>query len=246
MIAAALVEIRIYLRNPQLVVLLVAIPLTLVAVLSRALGPVYGGGNPYQSTVPGFTVMFAFFGTAFAADAFLREREWGNWPRLLSLPIDRRRLVAGKSLAPLLVVSAQLVLLLTVGTVAYDLHLGSPFALALMVAATAAAGCAPGLLLAAVVRSRIELDQLANVFVVGLGSIGGAVVPVERMPALLRFLAPATPQYWALHGFERVMGGHGGLPDIVGPLMFLSAFAFAAHLLGGLLFGADRMMEPAR
>ncbi|MBI2170074.1 MAG: ABC transporter permease [Actinobacteria bacterium] len=244
MLTAALVELRVSLRNPQLLVVLVAIPLTLVAVLSTALDPIYPTDNPYQSTIPGFAVMFAFYGMAFAADGFLREREWGNWARLLSLPVDRWRIVLGKALAPVAVVSIQLALLLGLGSFAYGVHLGAPVPLTALLLATAVAGCAPGLALASWVRSRVELDQLSNLLVIGMASVGGAIVPATRLPGALARLAPLTPQYWALDGFDRVMNQGAGLAEIGAPLAALLGFAVGVHALSHRAVRWHRLLDP--
>ena len=124
-------ELKIRVRDLQTVVILFVLPAILVLILSKALAPLYPEtDNPFQRTLPGFTLLFAFLGMTYAADALFRERSAGNWPRLLSLPIPRWKLVLGKSLAPLLIIVLQIVVLFAVGAVAYDVQLGDalPFA----------------------------------------------------------------------------------------------------------------------
>lgn len=243
MLTAALVELRIYRRNPELL-MLVLLPIILITILTRALEPVLPGGNPYQSTVVGFALMFAFYGMSWTADAIFRDRVWGNWPRLLSLPVSRWRILAGKVIGPLSLVTFQIGSLVVFGALVYDVRLGSIPSLVVMVVLSALAASSLGLLLASFGRTQVELNQISNVAVLALASIGGAIAPVSRLPSPLRHLAPATPHYWALKGFRTAMAGHGGLADLAGPVLYLVVFTLAAFVLGVAAFRFDRMTQP--
>jgi len=55
---AFLTELRLLSRNPQLVVSLVLLPVLFVGLLSEAAAPIWPTSNPYQSTIPAYTIMF--------------------------------------------------------------------------------------------------------------------------------------------------------------------------------------------
>src|SRR5207302_1752726 len=128
---------KLYLRNPQIIAIMFVVPAVLVMVLSRALGAFYGRPDAYQQTVPGFTFMFAFFGMTQSAEALFRERAHGNWPRLLSLPVPRSHLMLGKAIAPMIMVTTQIVVLLLTGVAVFGIHLGALLPLAILIVTTA-------------------------------------------------------------------------------------------------------------
>ena len=58
-----------------------------------------GIGQYFAYMFPGLTVMFIFFIMAMASDSLLKERETGTFRRILSAPIPRGAVLAGKILA---------------------------------------------------------------------------------------------------------------------------------------------------
>lgn len=234
-------ELKIRVRDLQTLVLLFVLPAMLVLLLSKALAPLYPGNNPYERTLPGFTLLFAFFGMTYAADGLFRERAAGNWPRLLSLPIPRWKLVLGKALAPALIIVVQITLLFVVGAVAYDVRLGDALPFAALTVSTAVAATSVGVLLAGRARSHVEVEQLANILVLTSASLGGCLVPVARLPGVLRNVAPATPHYWALDGFTNAMASNG---RVLVPIFALAGFSILMLALGALTFRFDRMLQP--
>lgn len=235
-------ELRLLARNPQLVVSLVLLPLLFVALLSEAGAPIWPTSNPYQSTIPAYSVMFAFYGGAFASDAFFRERQWGNWPRLLSLPVSRWAVAAGKLLATTTVVLVIQLLLFTFGALVLDVQLGNLASLVLVLAATSLAATSLGPFLAGVADSQLTIDQISNVVVLGLAGLGGAIVPSDRLPAVLQPLVPLTPQYWALRGIGDATDG-AAPAEVVPSLLALALFALVAYGAACCTFRWARMTE---
>ena len=235
-------ELKLLSRNPQLVVSLVLLPLLFIGLLSQAGAPIWPTSNPYQSTVPSYTIMFAFYGGSFASDAFFRERQWGNWPRLLSLPVSRYGIAAGKLLATTTVVLCIEVLLFAFGALVLDVRLGNLVSLLLVLAATAIAATSLGPLFAAVADSQLTIDQLSNVVVLGLAGLGGAIVPSDRLPDVLQPFVPLTPQYWALRGITDATGG--AVPfDVLPSVLALAIFGLVAYGAAAVTFRWARMTE---
>lgn len=239
---ASLTELRLLVRNPQLVITLVVLPLLFIGLLSEAGAPVWPTSNPYQSTVPAYTVMFAFYGGAFAAEAFFRERMWSNWPRLLSLPVSRWSISAGKLLATTSVVLVIQLLLFGFGVVVLDIRLGNVIGLVVVLAATSVAATSLGPFLAGVGDSQLTIDQVSNVMVLGMAGLGGAIVPSERLPEVLQPLVPLTPQYWALQGITKATEG-SSLVELLPVVAALCAFTLVAYGAAAFTFRWSRMTE---
>ena len=62
------------------------------------------------------------------------------------------------------------------------------------------------------------------------GSIGGALVPINVLPAWARAVAPVTPTYWAMRGFRSVILDGTDVSGVLLPVAVLLAMSalFAA------------------
>lgn len=197
--------------------------------------PVTGGGlpTPYDFTVPGYAVLFAFFAMGAVAFSFYREQWFQTWKRLMSAPVRRSELVAGKLAAGVTVVVVQFAALLLFGSLVLGVHLGRhPVLLAPVVVSGAVVVSAFGVLLAALTRSSIRVSALTATLTIGLGGAGGAIVPLPLMPSWLAWVAPLTPQYWMLGALQDVMLRGFGLADILPSLAVLWGIAIAAFAVG--------------
>ena len=110
--------------------------------------------NPITFYVPGFLVAFAFFLVGTMAETLLKEKEDGTFRRLLSAPMPRQAIIAGKVVAYMVVVFLQVVVMFTVGVALFKMPLGSsPLALVLLTVLLALASASMGMLLGTLVRS---------------------------------------------------------------------------------------------
>ena len=101
--------------------------------------------------MPGFSVTFLLLGMLLGVSlGLLDERDWGTLDRLRAMPVAAANVLVGKLLARFLVGVVQMVVLLAVGWLAFDVSLGpQPWALLLPTAGIVFAGCAFGLVVAA-------------------------------------------------------------------------------------------------
>ena len=198
-------EVRLQRRDPTALVLLFFAPLVLVVFLSDALAP--AGARPYDESVPRFTVMFALFAAGFTAMGFHRERMWGTWDRVLSLPIGRRHIVLGKTAPIVGIVVVQGAVLLFGGALVLGIPVHNPAMIVVGSVLTGTTAAALGLVIAVVAGTDQQIQQLNNVFALLLGALGGALAPLSTMPAWAQTVAPAVPQYWAVDLLTGAMAG---------------------------------------
>lgn len=169
----------------------------------------------------GFTVMFIFFIVGMAASSLLEERETGVLRRLVAAPVPPTAIIAGKMLAYMSISCLQVIVLLTVSHVAFDVPLGqSPLALVVLTLSVAFAATALAMMLASLGRDPQQVDSLGTILGFVLAGVGGAIAVSPnamfyRSEGFMGMLARLTPHAHALEGFFKVMTEDAGLVDVL-------------------------------
>lgn len=188
----------------------------------------------YQTLVPSYTVMFAFFLIVLMARSILNERQTGTLLRLRVAPLSSAGLVAGKTAPFLLVSLAQGIILFVSGKLLFGMSWGnSPELLLLVIASTSLAATGLGLLVATVARTDAQMSAWASLLVLVLGGLSGCLVPRDWMPQLLQQISLATPHAWALMAYDEVLAAHGPNPlRVLTNCAVLFTFAAACFVTG--------------
>lgn len=246
MSALARHDLRILRRDPAFLVIFTVMPLAFMAFTERAFGSALAlelddpGLTGADVVVPGATVLFSGFLVGNLGFGIFREHGWGTWERLRASPLSTGELIAAKSVAPMLSLALQLAVLLGGGTLLFGLDLrGTWPAFVAVAVALAVMEVALGFLLLSVCRSVIQLNALSNAGAMLLGGLGGAVAPVELLPGWAQAIAPATPTYWAVVGFQDVTIGGAGLTGVMGPVGVLLGFAIVFLGISALRFRVE-------
>ncbi|WP_239334484.1 ABC transporter permease [Frankia sp. CiP3] len=175
------------------------------AVITPSGASYLSNSSPYAQTLPGFVMFHAFFGAAHAAQALHRERNWGTWNRLLSLPIGRFSLLVGKLLPIALMAMAQGLLLIGLGSLILGVPINNP---GMFIVANVLIGLclgAVGAAVAAIASNDLQVPQFNNLLVLLGGAVGGAMVPSVALPGWAQTIAPVFPQYWAMQMLKDTM-----------------------------------------
>jgi ABC-2 type transport system permease protein len=188
--------------------------------------------------------MFAFYTMATVSYSFYRERWYGTWRRLLAAPLHPRELVFGKLVVGVLLFTVQFLAMLAFGAFALGIDFGArPGLVFVVVLSTALVASALGLLLTALTPNPLRMAALANVLVLLLAALGGAIVPLTLMPSWMQPLALLTPHYWALEALRDVMIRGGGFGEVWRELAVLWGVAAAAFVAGWRLLRLD-LLSP--
>jgi ABC-2 type transport system permease protein len=190
--------------------------------------------NAFAVSMPGFTVWFAFFIVGSISSSLLKEREEGTLRRLLAAPIPSSAIILGKMLAFLVIAVLQVVVLFSVGNLAFDMPLGSsPLGLALVTLAVGLAATSLGMMVAALAGSARQADGVGMVLGFVLAGLGGCLAvgltPLYRMEGPLGVASRLTPHAHALEAYRRLMLEGGGVIDVlpqVGIVIGMSALFF--------------------
>jgi ABC-2 type transport system permease protein len=213
--AQAGLELRTLIRNGEQLLLVLIIPVLLLAAFSQEPLVSFGPGRRIDFLAPGILAL-AILSTAFTSQAIGTgfERRYGVLKRLGSTPLQRRGLIAAKTLTVAAVEAAQAVIIVAVSLgLGWRPHAGGaavPAALLLAVAGTAAfSGLA--LLLAGTLRAEATLAGANLLYLVFLG-LGGVVFPLARFPAGARPVLRLLPGGALSDGLRAVLQHGAGLP----------------------------------
>jgi len=182
--------------------------------------------DPFAFFVPGSAVMFAFFIVPVVAAALLREKEQGSFRRLLASPIRHGSIIGGTMLSYSIIVFLQVILLFTLGTVAFNMPLGNaPVALGITTLITALAATSLGLLVGAVAKTSKQADTVGIILGFVLMALGGCIMPLYNAEGFIGILSNLTPHAHALQAYRGIMVDSAALVQILPHLGILAVFA---------------------
>jgi ABC-2 type transport system permease protein len=226
-------EGRVLRHDPTPLMILVLMPLIVVPIFRSTFAAAlersgYTDVSGAEFAVPGQAVQFLFFLAPTVGFAFFREHGWNTWERLRASAASSADIVAGKA-APMVALGAlQLAVMFGVGVVLLDLRVrGSAVGVVLVSAGLLACVVALGLAITAVARTLQQVSALGYLGATVFGAIGGALVPFSTLPGWVRAIAPVTPQYWAMRGYNALVLRGESLGAAVRPLAMLFGFAAA-------------------
>jgi ABC-2 type transport system permease protein len=243
-------ELRILRRDPAWLILIFLIPLILVGLMRGGVRFIlvltgHPGAAGADFSVPAQAVTFVFYLPGLIGLSFLREHGWATWVRLRASGTSHAQVLFGKIFPILVVGLLQMVIVFGVGTAAYGLKIkGSAMGVALIASALVVTVIAMGLAITAIVRTLQQLNAIGNLAPVALGALGGALMPLATLPAWVHRVAPATPQYWAMRGFNGLILDGQGLRSALLPTLMLLSFAVAFAVVAVVGFrGAENRLS---
>ncbi|MBX6388536.1 MAG: ABC transporter permease [Frankia sp.] len=180
-------------------------------------------------------VLFVFVNAMASAGLIVAARRDGVLRRAMSTRTGMPAVLTGLGIGWLVLALVQSAVVLTAGRLLFDVDWGDPAAAAALVLAFAGVGCGAGLLVGAVGADPDRVGSITPVIGIVLGALGGCMVPPEIFPPAMTAVAHATPQYWAVTGWQRVLYDGVGLAGIAGNLAVLAAVAVALTALAGVL-----------
>ncbi len=153
----------------------------------------------------GIAVMFLLFSATAASGSLLEERENNTLERLLASQMTMDQLLMGKWCFLLAVGCLQLTVMFVWGQLVFGVdligHLDGFIAMTLV---TAGAASSFALLLAAVCRSRAQLNWVSVVVILSMSALGGSMVPRYLMSEQVRQAGLMTFNAWALDGYNKI------------------------------------------
>jgi ABC-2 type transport system permease protein len=199
-----------------------------VAVARERSGP----PNAYSVSFPQ-SILWAILGAAAGfAITLVRERSSGTMVRLLSAPISRSAVLAGKALACFLTICAVVAVLTAVGWLGFGVQVGSVALLALGTASAGACFAGIAMLLSALGRTEQAVGGLAWGVLIVLAMLGGGMVPQIAMPAWMLSAGAISPARWTVQALEGAIWRGFTLGEMLLPCAVLLGFGALAFAVG--------------
>lgn len=180
----------------------------------------------FAQASPGMIVQFAIYGLLTAGTVLVAERKSRTLQRLLTTPVTRAEIVAGKVLAMFLLVLAQEAVLVLAGQFAFGVdYLREPLATLAMMMALALWAASLGLFLGAISTSEemVIVWTLLAMFV--LSGLGGAWFPLEIAGEGFSAVGHLLPTAWAMDGLQNVVVRGLGIGSAAAPALVLLGYA---------------------
>jgi ABC-2 type transport system permease protein len=170
-------------------------------------------------------VLFTFITTLTGSAALILSRKLGITTRMLSTPTPLRTVIVGESLGRATVGMFQGVYIMLASLVLFQVDWGNPLAGILLLAALTAVAAGAAMLMGAFFANEQQAAGIAVMVSLGLGALGGAMLPRELFPPTLKQVSLATPHAWALEGFADLVRDDGGLVDVLPEIGVLAVYA---------------------
>jgi ABC-2 type transport system permease protein len=200
-------------------------PQSLIAYSTEKVGDVEEQ-SPANWVIPGYLVMFVFFGAALGAETIVRERQNNTLERLMSSSVKRESILGGIFTGTASKGLVQVLLFWVVGLLLFNMDMGnSPAAAVILSILMVIVSAAFAIMLATLVKTQRSAGSIAVLASLVLAPIGGCWWPLFIMPEWLQGLARITPHGWATTGFNKLMLFGADFSAVVPEMLVLLGFA---------------------
>jgi linearmycin/streptolysin S transport system permease protein len=169
------------------------------------------------------------------AVSIVSERTTGTMARLLTAPLSRRQLLAGKALACFAAILAMEVLVLLVGVAAFGVRPASWLLLAAAGVSSAIAFVGIMLVLATLGRTESSANAAAWATLLVMALVGGGMVPLFVMPRFMATASHLSPAKWVILAFEGALWRGFSPAEMALPCAILLAIGALGFALGSRL-----------
>jgi ABC-2 type transport system permease protein len=162
------------------------------------------------SIMGGMMVFYAFFTGASTAQSILKEEEERTLPRLFTTPTSQVAILSGKFLAVFLTVLVQVVVLIVVSQLIFDIRWGQPGLVALAAAGIVLIASTFGICINSFLKNTKQSGVLFGGVLTITGMLGMISIFAMNSPAAARLgdtVSLLVPQGWAVRGLFQVMNG---------------------------------------
>jgi ABC-type Na+ efflux pump permease subunit len=173
--------------------------------------------------VAGTAILMLLFSVAGVGTSILEEKENGTINRLLYSPLKGSTILYSKMLFAFFISIIQLTMMFLFAWLALnmDLSVNIP-GLILMITATSFAVSSLGIFLAAVAKTRQQAQNLSTIIILVMSAVGGSMIPLFIMPAILQKIALLSVNYWGIQGFYDLFWRVLPLKEILPKILILT------------------------
>ncbi len=189
--------------------------------------------DSFQQNVPGYTVYGVFWIASLLAASVLREKRDGTFRRLMTAPVARPVMLAGKLIPYFLINLLQITIMMAAAALLFRMSFGhSIVGLCVTSLALAASATGLGIFICAIARTEAQANSFSVLLVLTMSALGGCFVPRFIMPATLKTIGLITPHAWALDAYQDLIVRGYGLVEVAPKVCVLAGFAIVFFAVG--------------
>ena len=170
-------------------------------------------------------LLFLFLTSLTGSVALIETRRLGVSRRMLSTPTAPGTVIAGETLGRFLIACLQAVVIILGSALLFGVRWGQPAGVAAVVILFALVGAGAGIFVGTLFRNEQQATGISLLLGLGLGALGGCMVPLEVFSPVMRRVAHITPQAWGNDAFARLVGHGAAITGILPQLGILAAYA---------------------
>jgi ABC-2 type transport system permease protein len=178
-------------------------------------------------------VLFVFITSMAGSAALIQTRQYGVSRRMLSTSAPIGSILVGETLGRFGVALVQGIYIMLGTLVVFGVSWGDPLGAIALLVMFSLVGASVGILFGALFSNDQQAGGIGVLIGLGLGALGGAMVPIEIFPSTMATIARATPHFWAVDGYSELVRRGGTIVDILPNLAVLAGFAAVIMTLGG-------------
>lgn len=176
-------------------------------------------------------VLFMFLTSLTGATELITTRQLGISRRMLATPTGAWTIIAGEGLARLAVALFQGFFIVVASSLIFAVDWGDAIATAAIIIVFALVCAGAALLIGVLASTPSQAGALGPALGMGLGLLGGTMVPTDVFPEVMRTLSRLTPHAWALDALQTLIDDGAGVVQVMPQLAVLVGFAAALLLL---------------
>jgi ABC-2 type transport system permease protein len=170
-------------------------------------------------------LLFLFLIAMTGAVALIETRRLGLSRRMLSTPTSPATVIAGETFGRVLIACVQALVIIFGTALLFGVHWGQPAGVAAVVLLYILAAAGAGIFVGTLFRNEQQAIGISLLLGLGLGALGGCMVPLEIFSPAVRRVAHVTPQAWGNDAFAKLIGHGASITGIWPQLGALAAFA---------------------
>jgi ABC-2 type transport system permease protein len=170
-------------------------------------------------------LLFVFLISLSGAVALIETRRIGVSRRMLSTPTAPATVIAGETLGRVLVSLVQAAIIVGGSALFFGVRWGQPLGVLAVVVLFSLVGAGAGILLGTLFADEQPAIGVSLLLGMGLGALGGCMVPLEVFSPAMRRIAHFTPHAWGNDAFDKLVGDGANLAAILPQLGVLAVFA---------------------
>jgi ABC-2 type transport system permease protein len=170
-------------------------------------------------------LLFLFLTAMTGAVALIETRRLGLSRRMLSTPTSPGTIIAGETVGRVMIGAVQALVVIGGSALLFGVNWGQPIGVAAVVLVFLLAASGAGLLLGTLFRNEQQAIPVSLLLGLGLGALGGCMVPLEVFSPLMRRIAHITPQAWGNDALAKLVDNGASIGAILPQLGVLAGYA---------------------